>query len=182
MKNKRILPIILLGLSLTSCGGDKLSSYNKNIKSSIKQVSSVNLTISIKDQNKEVYTLSRQVVKQDYEGEVSYSCEDQITKLNSVYVLETTSEKNTYSQVEKALLFNFNLNKKVVDSYKVEKNILSGVVKNENINSFTNLEIGSINGDLNFEITLNKKKITNFNCSYTTNSNKSVNIETVYNY
>lgn len=182
MKNKRILPIILLGLSLTSCGGDKLSSYNKNIKNSIKQVSSVNLTLSIKDKNQEVYNLSRQIVKQDYEGEISYSCEDKITKLNSNYVLETTNEKNTYNQVEKAILFNFNLNKKVIESYNVENNILSGVVKNENINSFTNLEISSVKGDLNFEITLDKKKITKFSCSYTTNSDKSVSIETGYNY
>lgn len=181
-KKKLILPLVLIGLSLTSCNGDKLSSYNKNIKNSIKKVASVNLVISIKDQNHEVFNLSRSVIKQEYEGSISYSCEDQISKLNSSYVLEKTTDKNTYNQVDKALLFNFNLNKKVVDSYQIENDVLTGVVKNENINSFTNLEMVSINGDLNFEIAISEKKITKFNCTYTTKSNKSVSIETVYNY
>ena len=181
-KKKLILPLVLIGLSLTSCNGDKLSSYNKNIKNSIKKVASVNLVISIKDQNHEVFNLSRSVIKQEYDGNISYSCEDQISKLNSSYVLEKTTDKNTYNQVEKALLFNFNLSSKVVDSYDTNDNVLSGVVKNENISSFTNLEVTSINGDLNFEIAISEKKITKFNCTYTTKSNKSVSIETVYNY
>lgn len=176
---KKIIVSLFIFVALftfSSCG--KVDNCSKMITSSIKSVNSVVSTTSILDQGEKVYEQIREVI---YDDETNATIKTTTSKMNSSFVLESSSSLDS-GEVKKEELVNVNLNKKVLQNFEEKDGVYTFDVAKENVGQVISIENVEIADNTHFVLTFDNKKIVNITCTFKTSSQKDVTIRTEYTY
>lgn len=181
--NKLLLSLASIGvLTLTSCKSNPLSSFSKKINSSLKNVDQVIMTTTITDDDIEVYKLVK-TINLNYDGKnVSgiIDISEYTLSTNFTYINSTSSDM--FEGQTKDIKFGLNLDKKYLSEFKIEDDVLTASVNKDSAKMFFGVDKVdcSINPDV--KIVLADKKISTYDCTYTTNGDKDVAINILYLY
>lgn len=183
-KKLSFIPVLMCGLLITSCGGSKLSGFNKKINSSIKEVSKVVIETKVSDNNVMVYSSINNINITHEDKMISGTSEKTISTLNSNFEFKTSNISKTFSDVDEKSLHGFDLTEKNLKEYQINKEstILNGKVDSEKVNKYFKVENFIPSEDCNIEYQLTDSKLTKYSCSYVADSKFLVTITSTYTY
>lgn len=182
---KKILASCLMTLTIiavSSCRkSDKsLKSFESNFKENMKDVASVNSTVSISDNDTLVYEQTKSIYVMDRD---ETDCAGDITittnSLGDTFELEESIESTSFAAVSMDTLFSVSL--KSISNYKIEENVISATLSKEQYKKVFDLEL-DCSGNVNVSFTNDDNRIKEFNSTYKTSTNKDVSIKVKYYY
>ncbi len=185
MKKKLLfIPVLMCGLLITSCGGSKLSKFNKKINSSIKEVSKVVIETKITDNDVLVYSSINNINITHEDKMISGTSEKITSTLNSNFEFKTTKTNSNFSDVDEKSLHGFDLNEKNLKEYQIskDKTILTGKISAEKANKYFKVDNFISSSDCDIKYQLTDSKLAMYTCSYVTDSQFLVTITSTYTY
>lgn len=185
-------------LSLVACGGDnpttttsestatssnsKFSLTVDLIKTSVSDANVITYTSVITDNNVEVKKIDKTITV-DRDGGISAMVRSNVETLNSSFELTSVITYEEINEFDPNTVFTYNLEEGYMSNIEVLSDAqLKGTVKAENAKTFFNAESLDVKGDCSVEFNFEDGKLVNYKISYTTASNRVVNINCVYTY
>lgn len=185
-KELLFIPLLMCGLLITSCGGSKLSSFNKKVNSSLKEVSKVVIETKVSDNDVIVYSSINNITITHENKMISGTSEKTTSTLNSNFEFKTSKTNKTFSDVDEKSLHGFELTEKNLKEYQINKEsnstILTGKVSSEKTNNYFKVENFTSTDDCTIEYQLTDSKIIKYTCSYIADSQFLVMITSTYTY
>lgn len=155
-----------------------IKNCDKNIKSSMNIVSSIETNVTMTDTDVVVYQYVKEIVLENGNA----SIETNTSTLGNSFALETKTTNETIENFDRSTLVNVNLKEDSFISYKLENEVLEATIDSEHIGEVFNNENLTIDGQARLVITFDDKKVLNVTCTFKTLSNKDVVISIDYNY
>ncbi len=186
MRNKFFIPVLMCGLLITSCGGSKLSNFNKKVNSSLKEVSKVVIETKISDNDVIVYSSINNINITHEDNMISGISEITTSTLNSNFDFKINKISKTFSDIDQKTLHGFELKEKNLNDYQINKEsnltILTGKVNFNTTKNYFKVENFNSIDDCNIEYQLTDSKLTRYTCSYVADLQFLVKITSTYSY
>lgn len=187
MRKKLVfIPVLMCGLLITSCGGSKLSKFNKKINSSIKEVTKVVIETKVTDNDVLVYSSINNISITHENKMISGTSEKTTSTLNSNFEFKTDKTTSNFSDIDEKSLHGFDLNGKNLKEYQIKNesnsSILTGKIDREKVNKYFKVENFVSSSDCDIKYQLTDSKLTMYTCSYEADSQFLVTITSTYTY
>lgn len=184
-KNKIFILMILFVATLipmfTACtknSKDELKNYEKAIKESIKNATSMETTLTTTDQDVVVYKYVKSITF--LENNSAYVSTD-VSSLDKSFELSTKTTSETIDNVNKNEIQKISLSKKYFNNYMLENQTFVGEISQDNMKNIFNYDI-KIKDVAKLIITFEEEKVIKIECTYETESGKQAVLTTNYEY
>ena len=184
MKKNKIFILLVLFVaflipSLTSCKKkDELTTYKTSMVESLKSVTALSSTITVKDQDAVVYEYVKTItINQDDSAYVKIDTKE----LDKNFNLSTKTTSQSIEKVNREEFLEINLKKEYFNKYSLDNKNFTGEISRDNMKNVFNTDI-TIKDIANLVITFENDKIARMDCTCTTETGKTMTLCTVYEY
>ena len=184
MKMKKFLILSLCalgvaGIGFTACGGDKVSSYVDNMKSSADKAVTVDTEVKLTDSGVTVYTFTRHM-EVDLSTHTASVADTKVT-LSENFEETTSSTTVSAENVTGKTIIGLNLSGKLVSSYEIKDGDLTCTVPMDKISEVLKYTV-SASSDMTMSVDFENGNLTKAEYSYTNASNRTVSVTVTYGY
>ena len=181
---RKIISKILLVLAIMfvcfGCSNEAgFKDYRNYLNDSMKSVTNITTNIKAYDSNVLVYEYDNQIVLlADGSAEVIKN----ISSLNSNFELETKKTKTVVESLDRSTLLNLNLSESLLNNIQIEEQKVTFSVSSSNVKTVFNSYELNINGDALCVFAYENNKISTITITFTTASQKNVEVNIGYLY
>lgn len=177
---KNILMVLVVVFVCAGC--NKNNPFNDHVtylSDSMKTITTIKTSIKAHDSDVLVYESNSEIVLlEDSTAEVTKN----VTSLNASFQLETKTSQSTITDIDRTKLLNMNLNKSLLNNLTIEDGKMTFSLSKENIKTVLNFNDVEITEDANCEFNFTDNKINTIKITFTTTSNKNVEVIISYLY